>query len=350
MGLLPLVATGTSPLGEKAHFGIILLNESPTGDTADYRLKFLNSYDSVNKSSYEYFECGQPGNIAGLDHMFHHSFFIADIPYLKYVEIPVTFAETGLCSVYNKIDLQIMASCEMSTKKSQVYQYGEEYNPSTGEMNVQYDVRRAAENSTATIDKIIWDPATTILSNAAEGDDSSLASYYGDLENGRGMTVRNVDREEMLPLSPTVSVDLDQDGQQEEPAGVRQKSSEIYLTPTVPIRSDAEREALRKSLESLDACFDIPKLIPSKVVASNVTSQFRLLIIEEDSGRVEVRRTGLGWGRDVTVAAVKFSDQAAFEEFLQSGSFSAVKYVLIQSALEQKELPFPRPPAEGMEE
>jgi len=73
-------------------------------------------------------------------------------------------------------------------------------------------------------------------------------------------------------------------------------SMEKYLTPTVPIRSDAEREALRKSLEALSFVLDIPKLIPSKVVASNVTSQFRLLILEEDSGRVEVRRSGRGWG------------------------------------------------------
>jgi len=86
----------------------------------------------------------------------------------------------------------------------------------------------------------------------------------------------------------------------------------------------------------------MPKLISSKIVASNVTSQFRLYILDEDHGRVEVRRAGRGWGHDLTVAAVRFSNEAAFEEFQQSDSFSAVKYVLIQSALEQKELRFPR--------
>jgi len=56
---------------------------------------------------------------------------------------------------------------------------------------------------------------------------------------------------------------------------------------------------------------------------------------------VEVRRSGLGWGRDVTVAAVTFCDQAAFEEFQSVGSFSEVKKLLIDSVVHQVERIFP---------
>ena len=58
------------------------------GDTVDYTLSFAKSYDGE-------FSCGKPGNIAGLDHLFSHT-YLRDIPYLEKVEIPITFAETEL--------------------------------------------------------------------------------------------------------------------------------------------------------------------------------------------------------------------------------------------------------------
>jgi len=115
------------------------------------------------------------------------------------------------------------------------------------------------------------------------------------------------------------------------------------LSPTVPLRSDAEKKALLDAIDGLTFFQDshIPvRLISPRIMASNVTSQFRLFILDEDSGRVEVRRAGLGWGREVTVAAVKFSRHADFEEFLSFGSFSDIKKKLIDGLLHQKEVDF----------
>ena len=173
---------------------------STVGDMADYTIKFLNSFDTVNTSSYEYFACGKPGNIAGLDHLFHHSVFIPDIPYLQFVEIPITFADTGLCSTYKKIALQIIASCERKNQKSEVYQYGEEYNPLTGEINLNYDTRRAAENSTVTIDEISWTETSPMATTADSSSDFLDNSYYSDfgerIGDGSKMS-QNVDLEKV---------------------------------------------------------------------------------------------------------------------------------------------------------
>lgn len=160
----------------------------------DYTLKFLNSFDTVNSSSFEFFACGKPGNIAGLDHFFHHSAFIADIPHLQFVEIPITFADTGLCLTYSKIVLQIIATCEMKNQKSEVYQYGEELNPLTGELNINYNIRRAAENSTVIIDEISWVRSSTTMT--VEGSNEFLDTYYSaSAENlgGGSTTVQDVD-------------------------------------------------------------------------------------------------------------------------------------------------------------
>ena len=140
------------------------------GDTVDYTLQFANSYDSVD-SSYSQFSCGEDGNIAGLDHMFQHT-YLRDIPYLKYVEVPITFADTDLCKGYNNIALRIMATCERPTTRSQVYQYEVEYNKSTGTVEIRYDQRRGAENSTFIIDEISWDPSSSSSSSSPSSSSS----------------------------------------------------------------------------------------------------------------------------------------------------------------------------------
>ena len=86
-----------------------------------------------------------------------------------------------------------------------------------------------------------------------------------------------------------------------------------------------------------DSFYNI-RLISPKIVASNVTSQFRLFILDENAGRVEVRRTGRGWGRDLTVAAVVFKEDTDFSSFLDAGSFSIVKKYLGESVLQQREV------------
>lgn len=82
------------------------------------------------------------------------------------------------------------------------------------------------------------------------------------------------------------------------------------------------------------------RLIPPRIMASNVTSQFQLLVLHESTGKVEVQRSGRGWGRDLTVAAVVFEVESAFTAFLEMGSFSEVKKYLALSVLHQKEMVF----------
>ena len=108
------------------------------------------------------------------------------------------------------------------------------------------------------------------------------------------------------------------------------------LSPTIPLRSGAERKALLDAIQGLGAVNDNLQLIPPKIVASNVTSQFRLLVF--DSGIIEIQRSGWGWGRDRTVAAVVFTDKTDFSSFLELGSFSSIKEYLAESALQQREV------------
>ena len=111
------------------------------------------------------------------------------------------------------------------------------------------------------------------------------------------------------------------------------------LSPTVPLRSDAEKKALLNAVQGLGIVHEISQLIPPKIVASNVTSQFRLLVLD-DACVVEIQRTGRGWGRDLTVAAVVFREEAAFSSFIEAGSFSTVKEYLAKSVLQQREVIF----------
>ena len=108
------------------------------------------------------------------------------------------------------------------------------------------------------------------------------------------------------------------------------------LSPTVPLRSDAEKNALLNVIKGLEVVHEMQQLIPPKIVASNVTSQFRLLIL--DCGIVEIQRSGWGWGRERTVAVVSFEEEEDFGLFLELGSFSEVKKYLAQSLLQEKEV------------
>lgn len=117
------------------------------------------------------------------------------------------------------------------------------------------------------------------------------------------------------------------------------------MTPSVPIRSDAEKRAILNAIQGLSTLSVDPsisfRLIDPVIVATNVTSQFRLFVLEEGTGRVEIRRSGIGWGRDVTVAAVIFRNEDEFKTFLRLDSFSHIKSYLAESVLRKEEVPFP---------
>lgn len=121
--------------------------------------------------------------------MFYHT-YIRNIPYLEYIEVPVSFAETNLCSKYKDISLQITATCERPTTRSQVYQYEVGYNSSTGIVEIQYGKRRGAENSTFSIDELSWAPnqatSTSMDCNCNNGAGDSAESYYSGYGGGVG--------------------------------------------------------------------------------------------------------------------------------------------------------------------
>eukprot|EP01036_Dinobryon_divergens_P028161 gene28161-37060_t len=299
-------------------------DNTPTGDTVDYTLQFKNSYDTADPTSYLNFACGQPGNIAGLDHMFSHT-YIRDIPYLQFIEIPVSFADTDLCQDYKDISLQITATCERPTTRSEVYQYEIAYNFNTGVAEIQYDNRRGAEKSNAVINTISWTPAEPVtpaaeaisgskcdcnFGGASDGYYSGYGGGVGGIGNGGGIAISSVEVDNLRRLSPTV-----------------------------PFRSDAEKKALLDAIEGLDIVNDMLLLISPKIVAANVTSQFRLTI--QDSGVVEIQRSGLwGWGRDRTVALVVFEEETDFTAFMEMGSFLDLKKYLAQSVLQEREVRF----------
>ena len=94
------------------------------------------------------------------------------------------------------------------------------------------------------------------------------------------------------------------------------------------------------SLQTLSTVENIPRLIAAANLSSMAqhSSEFRLLI-DEDLLNVEIRRNGLGWGRNVTVAAAWFSSELDFQDFLQTETFSqVVRRALIESVLEQREM------------
>ena len=115
--------------------------------------------------------------------MFSHT-YIRDIPYLQFIEIPVSFADTDLCQDYKDISLQITATCERPTTRSEVYQYEIEYNFNTGVAEIQYDNRRGAEKSNAVINTISWTPAESVPTASAETSSSKCNCNFGGASDG----------------------------------------------------------------------------------------------------------------------------------------------------------------------
>jgi len=186
------------------------------GDMADYTLQFKNSFDTLaQEGDSTKFNCKVPGNIAGLDHVFYHS-YLRSIPHNKKIEIPITFSETDLCTEYHDIVLQITATCERPSTRSQVYQYGLKFNGVTQLEELDYSVHREAESSAYTIQEISWKsfppnlvtpPAATTATqdcncatNSGSGGEGYYSGYGGGLGggatdggNGGGIAITNIE-------------------------------------------------------------------------------------------------------------------------------------------------------------
>lgn len=62
------------------------------------------------------------------------------IPYSRSVEVIMSISgETAICDSYTDIEVQIVASCEVSNPFSEVYQYQSRLIESTGEVEILYD-------------------------------------------------------------------------------------------------------------------------------------------------------------------------------------------------------------------
>lgn len=118
-----------------------------------YTLSASSSFDKHFATSYQSRgngACGSPGQRAGLSFSFMAE-DLGEIPFNELVEVPFAVTSMGICDSYNEISVSIIASCEMPSPNSQVFQYGVKTNDE-GVQSVSYslDDRLYASNSSAT--------------------------------------------------------------------------------------------------------------------------------------------------------------------------------------------------------
>ena len=173
--------------GDNANFGVVIENLSPTQDEAYYTLKLGTSFDDYYKSGGDgNYTCGVPGQCSGLVVVFSNT-DIQRIPYNRLVEVPFTVTRVyngpvSLCNEFNDIEVMLIATCEIPSSSSYVYQYGVEYNTTTKQTTVMYDQahRIYASNSTAFF-SVKWPSGRRLESyskvglSSADGSDSADA-------------------------------------------------------------------------------------------------------------------------------------------------------------------------------
>jgi hypothetical protein len=140
-----------------------------------YTLSASSSFDKHYSTSYQSRgngACGSPGQRAGLSFSFMAE-DLGEIPFNELVEIPFAVSSMGICDSYNEISVSIIASCEMPSPNSQVFQYGV-FTDDDGIQSVSYnlDDRLYASNSSATFN-VEWASRRRRLS--ADGVDSPAA-------------------------------------------------------------------------------------------------------------------------------------------------------------------------------
>ena len=178
--------------GDYANFGAVIENLSPTQDEVYYTIKLTSFFDDYQESGGDgNYTCGVPGQLSGLLVTFQQS-DLQRIPYNRPVEVlfSVTNNQNGavaVCNEFNSIGIEIIATCEMPSPNSFVYQYGVFYNETTKQTVVLYDSahRIYASNSTATFD-VKWPPAARRLSEfntpgVSQMDGSSAADAIVDV-------------------------------------------------------------------------------------------------------------------------------------------------------------------------
>ena len=95
-------------------------------DEVYYTLGFSQRFDIFHRNAYEASgdgKCGTPYQKSGLVVSFSQT-DLQRIPYNVLIEVPITVTQGPLCTKYNSIEVQIIATCEIPTSESQVFQYG----------------------------------------------------------------------------------------------------------------------------------------------------------------------------------------------------------------------------------
>ena len=171
---------------------MVIENLSPTQDEVYYTLQVAGPYDDYLASGGDgTYTCGVSGQGSGLVILFS-STDIQRIPYNRLVEVPFTVPHVyngpvSLCNEFNDIELRLIATCEMATPSSEVYQYGVEYDDTTKQTVIKYDPahRICASNSTATF-SVKWPASRRRLSDVAapglsHSDGSDAADAIADI-------------------------------------------------------------------------------------------------------------------------------------------------------------------------
>ena len=173
---------------DNANFGVVIENLSPTQDEVYYTLSLGSSFDDYYKSGGDgVYVCGVSGQGSGLVVIFSNT-ALQRIPFNRLIEVPFTVTRIyngpiSLCDEFNNIEVMLIATCEMATPSSYVYQYGVDYNQTTKQTTVLYDSanRIYASNSTAFF-SVKWPSArrklienSNIGLSSADGSDSADA-------------------------------------------------------------------------------------------------------------------------------------------------------------------------------
>jgi hypothetical protein len=145
-----------------------------------YTLSASSSFDKHYATSYQSRgngACGSPGQRAGLSFSFM-SEDLGEIPFNELVEIPFAVSSMGICDSYTDISVSIIASCEMPSPNSQVFQYGV-FTNDDGIQSVSYnlDDRLYASNSSATFN-VEWASRRRLQSE----DSGDIAAAIMDLK------------------------------------------------------------------------------------------------------------------------------------------------------------------------